>query len=380
MLRFAFLYFSILLQFEQQERIQQIVHEIHESFPTDLELGQIILDPSLMIGLDSDDPSSYDPLRRKITDEAEKLPFWGEELPKLWIPLQHYIDQLRYKGKKFITMDDLQEYNKTFTIPLEQDNIEVCLRFLHSLGQIIYFCLPGLKENITLDPQFLVTALRSLITSEQFCKENDARKDAYKKLSDTGVISKEAIFAIWGDQFPQLFQYKEYLLTLMEKLDLVATPKIYEDGSIISVDYYYIPCMVKAEPLKWVKIRKRLETSQTTRTVVFDFGEHHLPPAVLYRLMGSCLSMWPLVPEHLYFGCCYLQIDPSLRMLLTGKPEKIIAAFIPRTTMSLVVANGVIDVMEGVLGSIITLYSTPKDGQIFKTLRDKINMPAVSIT
>ena len=331
-----------------------------------------------MIGLDSDDPSSYDQLRRKITDEAEKQPFWGEELPKLWIPLQHCIDQLRFKGDKIVTMDDLQEYNKTFTVPLNQENIEVCLRLLHSLGQIIYFALPGLKENITLDPKFLVTALRSLITCEQFCQDTDARKDAYTELASTGVISKEMIFAIWEDHFPLLFQYKEYLLMLMEKLDLVVTPKKYENGSIVSVDYFYIPCMVNAEPPQWVQIRQSLETSEATKSVVFDFGEHHLPPAVLYRLMGSCLSIWTLVENHLYFGCCYLQVDQSLRMLLSGQPGKITAAFIPTRTGSLVVANGVIDILEGVLENVVRLYSSADKSSIFTTKRQEITLPEVS--
>ena len=332
-----------------------------------------------MVWLESEDPSSYDALRRKITDEAEKQPFWGEELPKVWIPFQHCIDLLRYQGRKIVTMQEILEYNTAFTVELDQENIEVCLRLLHSQGQIIYYALTGLNDNVTLDPKFLVTALRSLITCEQFCQESKARKDAYKTLSNTGVISKETISAIWEEQFPLLYKYKEYLLRLMEKLDLVAIPKKYENGSIVNTDYYYIPCMVKAEPPEWERKRRSLETSETTRTVVFDFGEHHLPPAVLYRLMGSCLSMWPLVGEHLYFGCCYLQIDRSLTMLLSGQPAKIRASFIPTKTGSLIVANGVIDILEVVLDSVITLYTSAKEWDIFKISREEIALPKVGI-
>ena len=333
-----------------------------------------------MVGLDGDEEHEYDFIRQKITDEAERQPFWGEELPKLWIPLQHHIDVLRHNGVKIITMKDIEGFNASTAVPMDAENIDLCLRFLHSLGQIIYFSLPGLNEHIILVPQFLVTALRSLITCKQFCEKNKIRKDAYAKLAKTGMITKDSIDQIWREkQFSLLHLHQEYLLKVMEKLDLIAAPKRYLNGSIECLDFYYIPCMVKEEGDAWIQKKKNIDDNEKVRRVYFDFSCQHLPPAVFYRLMGSCLSMWPLVGNHLHFGCCYIQIDPLHRMLLTALPDKIVLTFEPRKSMSLIVGNGVADILEEILENVLSLYSVEKDNRIFQTDRREITLAMTQV-
>ena len=299
----------------------------------------------------------------------------GEELPIAWIPLQHHIDNLRHSGVKIITMNDIEEFNASTSVPMNEENIDLCLRFLHSLGQIIYFSLPGLKDHVILVPQFLVTALRSLITCKKFCEKVKIRKDSYTTLAKTGMITKDSIYQIWQEtQFAVLHLHQDYLLKVMEKLDLIAAPKRYLNGSIECLDFYYVPCMVKEEGNAWIQKKKKLEESKNVRHVYFDFSCHHLPPAVFYRLMGSCLSMWPLVGNHLHFGCCYIQIDPLHRMLLTALPDKIVLSFEPRKSMSLIVGNGVTDILEGILENIISLYSVEREDRIFQTDRREIEL------
>ena len=53
---------------------------------------------------------------------------------------------------------------------------------------IFFYSLPELRNKIVLTPQFLVNALKSLITAEMFCKKRPDVLDSWKEFRQKGIL------------------------------------------------------------------------------------------------------------------------------------------------------------------------------------------------
>ena len=312
-----------------------------------------------MLRLDLEDEEYYERVRRRIIREAEKLPFWGEELPMIWIPFQHHVDVLRREGKQIVPVKELFKVSEGFSVPLDEENVILCLRFMHSLGQVIYFQSPGLQEYVILNPQWLIDALKSIITCRQFCLV--ARDAVYVSLEETGMIRKEQIEKIWTqNEYSQLLQHKDHLLKVMERLDLLATPRKYEKGKLLELNYYFIPSMVKEEaPEEWLQGVMGGKSCVCT----FDFRQHFLPSAVFYRLMSCCICTWTVINDRIYFGCCFLKLDPFHALVLQKTADEIKLAIVHKRRKSAITqntVNSIVDVVNEMLLKIVSIY--PNDG------------------
>ena len=342
----------------------------------DIQSGQLVLDKSLMLRLDSENEDYYEQVRRRIIEEAEQLPFWGEELPKMWIPFQHHIDSLRHHGFKIVSVDELYSVSRTFDVPLDTENVDLCLRFMHSLGQVIYFRSPGLQEYVILFPQLLIDALKSLITYEEFC--TGIREKANKCLAKNGMIRKAMIEEIWEqEEHSPFLQHKDHLLKVMEKLDLLATPRKYEKGKLLELDYYFIPSMVKEEaPERWLQDI----TSKNSCICMFDFSQNFLPSAVFYRLMSCCISTWPVINDRIYFGCCLLKLDPFHALVLLKDANEIKVVIVHRRRASAITQNtinNVVSIVSEMLKNIVSIYPKDENSDLFTVHKPEIKVSNV---
>ena len=336
--------------------------EIASLLESDVQSGQLVLDKSLMLRLDIEMDEYYERVRRRIISEAEKLPFWGEELPKMWIPFQHHIEVLRNEGRKIVSVDELCRVSEGFPVPLDKENVDLCLRFMHSLGQVIYFRSPGLQEYVILFPQWLIDALKSLITCGEFCtgEGKEKKEEANKGLAKNGMIRKAMIEEIWKqEEDSQFLQHKDHLLKVMEKLDLLATPRKYEKGKLLELDYYFIPSMVKEEaPERWLQDI----IGNNSCVCTFDFSQYFLPSAVFFRLMSCCISTWPVINNRIYFGSCFLSLDPFHALLLLKEANEIKVVIVHRRRSSAITqntVNNIVSIVNEMLKSIVSIY--PRD-------------------
>ena len=339
----------------------------------DVQSGQLVLDKSLMLRLDSEDDEYYEQVRKRIIEEAEKLPFWGEELPKMWIPFQYHVDSLRHQGLKIISVDELYLVSTKFDVPLDKENVDLCLRFMHSLGHVIYFRSPGLQENVILYPQLLIDVLKSIITCEEFC--TGTREDAIKGLAKNGMIRKAMIEKIWKQEANSLFlHYKDHLLKVMEKVDLLATPRKYEKGKLLELDYYFVPSMVKEEaPERWL----RDITLKNSCVCTFDFSQHFLPSAVFYQLMSCCISTWPVVNDRIYFGCCLMKLDPFHVLVLLKDANEIKVVVVHRRRSSAITQNtinNIVSIVNDMLKNIISIYPKDDKSDLFTVHKPEIKV------
>ena len=327
-----------------------------------------------MLRLDIEKDEYYERVRRRIIGEAEKLPFWGEELPKMWIPFQHHIDVLREEGRKIVSVDELCRMSKELPVPLDKENVDLCLRFKHSLGQVIYFDIKGFNKYVILYPQLLIDALKSIITCGEFC--TGTRTKANKGLAKNGMIQKAIIEEIWKqEENSQFLQHKDHLLKVMEKLDLLAIPKKFEKGKLLELDYYFIPSMVKEEAQeRWL-----LQGITTNNSCVctFDFSQNFLPSAVFHRLMSCCISTWPVINDRIYFGCCFLKLDPFHVLVLLIEANIIKVVIVHKRRRSAITqntVNNVVSIINEMLKSILSIYARDERSDLYTVEKPEIEV------
>ncbi|KAL3889137.1 hypothetical protein ACJMK2_001491, partial [Sinanodonta woodiana] len=92
----------------------------------------------------------------------------------------------------------------------------------------------GLRENIVLNPQWMIDVFRSLITAKMFIKQHPTITEEWFEFEETGKLTHKLIDAIWTKEKPDFHDNKEYLLLVMTKLNIIARPMSYTmDGKSV---------------------------------------------------------------------------------------------------------------------------------------------------
>ncbi|KAL3892357.1 hypothetical protein ACJMK2_004570 [Sinanodonta woodiana] len=272
-------------------------------------------------------------LKRKIVELASKQPYWGEEVPARWLPLEHRLMVLKASGIKVVRVSILEDLNQAGSVRIEtREELHLFLRFQHEMGSILYFSVEGLRENVILDPQWLIDALKSLITAEMFILLNyPGIMGKWFELKEKGKLTPELIDAIWTkERHPEFHDNKEHILRVMEQLNIVAKPSFYgEDGGKIKEKYLLAPCMLRQKtPIDVIRPRENTQL-ESTPVLCFVFNGKYLPPAVFHRLLAACLAQWSIArmkSQNLIFcGCCVFELDVHHRLTLYSRDYTIFA-------------------------------------------------------
>ncbi|KAL3854548.1 hypothetical protein ACJMK2_013812 [Sinanodonta woodiana] len=197
-----------------------ILHLVNEDFAID----NTVVDSKLVA------------LKKKIVEVASQQPYWGEEVPARWILLERELMRLKAAGIKVIPRTLLEAFNQAEDVPISREELDLFLKFQNDIGTILYFSLEVLKDKIVLVPQWMIDALKSLITAEMFVLRNvPAVAKKWDMFNKSGQLSPELIDAIWTKEtYPDLHDNKEHILLLMEHLNIIARPRSFsEDGSEI---------------------------------------------------------------------------------------------------------------------------------------------------
>ncbi|KAL3888901.1 hypothetical protein ACJMK2_001261, partial [Sinanodonta woodiana] len=269
------------------------------------------------------DPS-LEKLKRRIFELAEKQPHWGEEKPARWIPLEEAIMKIKASGVKVAPLSLIEEINRSSSIKIkDRRELEVFLNFQHDIGTILYFNAEGLKDTVVLDPQWMIDALKSLITDHRFIEQNPTITKEWYAFNNKGKLTHELIDAIWTKkEKPDFHDNKEYLILLMEELNIIARPMSYTlDGkSVKEEDYYLAPCILKQKTPKELICPESDPEKERTSSLCFVCKGMFLPPPIFHRLVGACLTHWPIAKQNnenlIYCGCCAFDIDEYHRLTL----------------------------------------------------------------
>ncbi|KAL3889191.1 hypothetical protein ACJMK2_001539, partial [Sinanodonta woodiana] len=268
------------------------------------------------------DPS-LEKLKRRIFELASQQPYWGEEKPARWLPLEQAIMTMRDSDVKVAPLSLIEEINRSSSVKIEdRGELELFLNFQHDIGTILYFNADGLRENIVLNPQWMIDVFRSLITAKMFIKQHPTITEEWFEFEETGKLTHKLIDAIWTEEKPDFHDNKEYLLLVMEKLNIIAKPMSYTmDGeSVKHEDYYLAPCILKQETPKEIICHKSDNKKESTSALCFVCKEKCLPPPIFHRLVGACLTHWAIAQQNeknlIYCGCCVFDIDKYHRLFL----------------------------------------------------------------
>ncbi|KAK3586283.1 hypothetical protein CHS0354_000168 [Potamilus streckersoni] len=209
-----------------------IVHLVDEDFAID----NTVLD------------SELEELKKKIVEVASQQPYWGEQIPTRWFLLEQQLMRLRDAGVKVISRKTVEDLNKQGTVQIkESEEMDVFLNYLHETGTIIYFSIEVLRENIVLDPKWMIDALKSLINARPDLPSNpadnstqsvdptgsNAGKDVTQKWLDfkeKGILTLELVDAVWTkERYPELHAHRDHILMIMEQLNIIAKPRAFSE-------------------------------------------------------------------------------------------------------------------------------------------------------
>ncbi|KAL3888214.1 hypothetical protein ACJMK2_000590, partial [Sinanodonta woodiana] len=284
-------------------------------------------------------------LKRRIFELASQQPHWGEEKPARWLPLEQAIMTLKASGVKVAQVSLIEQINMSSSIKIGSRNeLEVFLSFQHEIGTILYFNAEGLRDKVVLDPQWMIDALKSLITARMFIVKNPAITNAWFVFQEEGKLTDELIDAIWTKkEKPDFHDNKEYIILAMEKLNIIARPMSYTlDGkSVKKEDYYLAPCILQQETPKELICSEEVPEKKRTSALCFVCKEKFLPSPIFHRLVGACLTHWPIAKQNndnlIYCGCCLFDIDNYHRLSLH---------FLGHVIFARVTIMGVIDIIH----------------------------------
>ncbi|KAK3590784.1 hypothetical protein CHS0354_038722 [Potamilus streckersoni] len=272
-------------------------------------------------------------LKRRILELAKEQRHWGEERPARWIPLEQAIMTLKVSGVKVAPLSLVQEINRSGSVRIDNKELDLFLRFQHEIGTVLYFSVEGLREKIMLDPQWIIDALKSLITAEDFIRQKPLITRKWYEFKDKGKLTYELLDVIWSkEKSPEFHDNKDYLLLLMEKLNIVARPKSYsQDGKQVKVENYFLaPCMLReATPMAVISPlpQPHMESSSV---LCFAFVENFLPSPIFHRLLAASVAHWPIAKNKnsddlIYCGCCVFDIDLHHRLTVFFREHVIFA-------------------------------------------------------
>ena len=191
--------------------------------------------------------TGIDSVREAVAKVAAGLPLMGERWPAAWLRAAHSV---RSEKAQSITA---QEFRRIVSKhKLNSQDQQVLSRWLHELGDIIYFQDdPELNDVVLLKPNWV---------SATICRVLDS--DAVKK--EMGVLTRECMEKIWKSLRKNM---REHFLRLMERFDLSYRTL---ENSDISIVVERLPWEAPAYQGAWEAIRSGPSCKQVSMR--FQFG------------------------------------------------------------------------------------------------------------
>ncbi|WP_193198371.1 COR domain-containing protein [Nostoc sp. MG11] len=175
-------------------------------------------------------------LRQTIAEASAKLPLMGEIWPTTWL---NAANAIRTHPKKQITPQqlwDIMAESKVADI-----SKEVLARWLHELGEILYFQdNEELNDTVILKPQWVTEYISKVLESEEVIKR-------------VGIFTRQEMAQLWRDLEPSM---RDHFLHLMERFDLSYRTQENRDISLVVERLPFDPPNYEQ---KWQQIKQSSE-------------------------------------------------------------------------------------------------------------------------
>ncbi|XP_035669905.1 death-associated protein kinase 1-like [Branchiostoma floridae] len=246
-------------------------------------------------------------LRHFILDIARQQSYMGEKIPIKWLELRSKLLEMYKQGTRYCNMERVMEAMGTGVT--SEDNAIGILQFLHLRGDIIFFPTQSLRNFVILDPQWLVDVCKTIITIPLY--RDPAVKEEWDRLKETGELTDRLIEYVWTHRKEalqyNLIEYKQELLDIMDKFDLVLQCHGYEDrekspgGDESAETTYFVPSLLTTEP-DFAKLYPPGIARSKPIFIVFD-GKF-CPVGLYHRLVICCMRRHSKVKPQLAYARC----------------------------------------------------------------------------
>ncbi|XP_060582317.1 uncharacterized protein LOC132738745 [Ruditapes philippinarum] len=242
-------------------------------------------------------------LREHIFDAAARQEYWKEDIPAKWVTLENVIMKLKDEKMKLIRKEKLQELNLALPTPLEDDELELYLRFHHEAGNILYFSQESLTKHVIIDPQWLIDAFKSITMAGEECSNEWTKTVAamWKDFEKSGILKPELIDAIWteDDNINHFKSNKALLLEYLEILGLIAKPHFEESNEIQARNLFFVPMKLTNSPPEEITSTVDTEDCKYSSKLCFTTckktEERFLPDVIFNKFLAACIKKWELV-------------------------------------------------------------------------------------
>lgn len=233
-------------------------------------------------------------LKLGVIKAFEKLPHYGDKLPKAWIEIRN---ELRNKNTNYIAYKD---YNEICQINgLNEKRADFLTDYLHDLGDILlYKDDPVLRNTMILNPEWLTKAFYKLIDNEDIQMSN-------------GTFSLKDIYNIWDhNEYPPEKHYE--LIRLMERFEICF--------NLLSTDNYIIPELLSPEPnFNYDNIIKN-------SIIKFDYEFKFMPAGIMPRFI--CKNFLSIYAKRYWKNGLILRFEDSKALVINNFVERKIRIYI----------------------------------------------------
>ncbi|CAC5414814.1 unnamed protein product [Mytilus coruscus] len=349
---------------EKREKALKFQLELADMFSSHKLREHIMYHKVFFINATDASDLDIDRLKNTLVDIAFMQSTWGQKIPIVWVPLDLQISDMRADGVKFLTKEKLLEMNKSNKeFPLSEKRVEVFLLVQHSIGKLLYFDEPALRDFIVIQPTAMINILRAFITDSIFWPEQGPIRNILENLSSTGVLKKTDLFSLWSQPaFKDILtdvKTKEYVVQVLLHLDILIEPKRYTENDT-AADIFLVPCMVKK---KIPKTMQQNATDDRTICIAYHLKETVVPSALSYKLIGASISIWPLkVVEYrfcLYIQAAIMDADNRNELQIRVEGQRIIVCLINHVSKQLIspdLATNTQECLSLALGRILQFY------------------------
>ncbi|CAC5416200.1 unnamed protein product [Mytilus coruscus] len=335
-----------------ETRREELYSGIVELFKDHEGQHHLVLRPLIFVNAKDQADPEIEVLKKTITELTFDHPCWGERMPNACVPLELEIAELVAEGKQIMSLAEVKELNAISEVSvLSPEQLTDFLHFQHSLGKIVYFDTPQLRDNVMISPLLIVEVMRSFITDIEFWPKEDRTRKTFKKMSENGMIRRVDLYQIWEqEEFRQILPFKEYIFDMLIHLDIVSEQRRYDTntGSRLPVEHFFVPCMLTQR--NDTDFLTQECTPERTVSLAFVFKGTIIPPALPNRLICACLSMWTLKQylgrKLMFSGFVGLSVDKEHDIVVCVEGNKILLYLVHKRSKGLIIPEIATSVRE----------------------------------
>ncbi|CAG2247617.1 unnamed protein product [Mytilus edulis] len=328
-----------------ETRREELYSGIEELFKDHEGKHHLVLRPLIFVNAKDQADPEIEVLKKTITELTFDHPCWGERMPNACVPLELEIAELVAEGKQIMSLVEVKELNAISEVSvLSPEQLTDFLHYQHSLGKIVYFDTPQLRDNVIISPLLMVEVMRSFITDVEFWPKEDKTRKTFKKMSENGMIQKVDLYQIWEqEEFCQILPFKEYIFDMLIHLDIVSEQRRYDTktGSRLPIEHFFVPCMLTQR--NDTDFLTQECTPERTVSLAFVFKGTIIPPALPNRLICACLSMWTLKQYRgrklMFSGFVGLSFDKEHDIVVCVEGNKILLHLVHKRSKGLIIPD-----------------------------------------